>query len=421
MARSVAHQGNEGILPLDYGRVRKRSLSRFVPVSSVSDRQQIESLYCPGSGVLPPVLAGREAESAVLDAFRGKLLSGGSIPRDVVIYGPRGNGKTVLVESFRRACADNGIPDDRFIDTYASSLPSLDLLLQALLPSGIGHGLARRLKDAKSVKALSVQVALGDPKIPTVAEALAARAADGPLVMAVDEAHMLTAEVGRELVNASQAVRKRGLPFFLVLAGTPDLRAKMRMMGATFWGRSERMPVGRLSREATRRALVEPLARFGVAFEREALDLAMADIVDYPYFVQLWGESLTGTKADAQRGTAVSLADAKRASSVFALKRDDYYRDRYEELRSASLLSVAVAVAKVVGHGSSVTREGLAKIVSAELCRAQGLGSDARHPATEEVCERLIEVGYVWWGTQELEPAIPSLMNYVLERDEAES
>ena len=389
-------------------------------MNRVPDRQQIESLYCPGSGVLPPVLAGREAESAVLDAFRGKLLSGDAIPRDVVIYGPRGNGKTVLVERFRRACADKGIPDDRFIDTYASSLSSPNALLQALLPSGMGSGLARRLRDAKSVKALSVQVALGDPRMPTVVEALATRVADGPLVMAVDEAHMLTAEVGRELLNASQAVRKRGLPFLLVLAGTPDLRSKMRMMGATFWGRSERMPVGRLSREATHRALVEPLAKFGIEFETEALDLAMADIVDYPYFVQLWGESLTGTKADTQRGAAVSLADAEQASSVFTLKRDDYYRDRYEELRSASLLEVALAVAKVVRNRSSVTREGLARVVSAELCRAQGLHSEARHPATEEVCEQLIEVGYVWWGTEEVEPAIPSLMSYVIERDEAE-
>ncbi len=57
-----------------------------VPVNSAASRQQIESLYCPGSGVLPPVLAGREAESAVLDAFRGKLLSGAPIPKDEIIY-----------------------------------------------------------------------------------------------------------------------------------------------------------------------------------------------------------------------------------------------------------------------------------------------------------------------------------------------
>ena len=308
------------------------------------------------------------------------------------------------------------MPDHRFIDTYASSLSSLDRLIQALLPSCVCRGLARRLNDAQSVPELSVQATLGGSNFPTIAEALTARAADGPLVMAVDEAHMLTAEVGRELLNASQAVRKRGLPFFLLLAGTPDLRARMRAMGATFWGRSERMPVGRLARAATRRALVEPLAQFGVAFEAEALDLAMTDIVDYPYFVQLWGESLTSTKTDAPRGASVSVDDAERASAAFAVKRDDYYRDRYEELRDGGLLGVATAVARRAQHSPSVTREGLAEIVSAELCSAQGLSSEARHPATEEVCERLIEMGYVWWGAGELEAGIPSLMNYVLER-----
>ncbi len=267
------------------------------------------------------------------------------------------------------------------------------------------------------MQALSVQVALGDPKAPTIVEVLTARAADGPLVMAVDEAHMLTVEVGRELLNASQAARKRGLPFLLLLAGTPDLRAKMRAMGATFWSRSECMPVGRLSRAATRRALVEPLAQFDVTFEADALDLALADIVDYPYFVQLWGESLTGTKADAERGASVSVHDAEQASSVFASKRDDYYRDRYEELRDGNLLGVAVALAKQAHRRTSMTREGFADTVSAELCRAQGLDSEPRHPATEQVCEKLIEVGYVWWGAGELEPGIPSLMNYVLERN----
>jgi len=154
-----------------------------------------------------------------------------------------------------------------------------------------------------------------------------------------------------------------------------------------------------------------------VAVEAKGLDLGVADIVDYPYCVQLWGESLTSTETDASRGAPVTVDDAKRASSVFALKRDDYYRDRCGGLREGGLLDVAASVARLAWRSPPATREDLAKVVSAELCRVQGLGSQARHPATEEVCERLIEVGYVWWGTGELEAGIPSLMNYVLERD----
>ena len=339
----------------------------------------------------------------------------------MIIYGPRGNGKTVLVESFRRACANNGIPDAQFIDTYASSLSNLKAVHDTLLPVSVHGDLVRRLKTAKSVKALSLQISLGDPKKLNVVDALAARLIDGPLVMAVDEAHMLPVEVGRELLNASQAVRKRGLPFFLLLAGTPDIRSKMRKMGATFWGRSEKTPVGRLSSVATRQALTEPLTGFGVTFEAEALELAMQDIVDYPYFVQLWGESLTSTKTDVLDYPIVSVSDAERASAVFALKRNDYYRDRHEELREKGLLEVAAAVSKASLDGTSMTRDGLSRIVSAELLKAQSCSSETRHTATEEVCEQLIEIGYVWQGSGELEPGIPSLMNYVLDRDEPEA
>ena len=390
-------------------------------VRSVADPHKLKSLFRPGSGVLPPVLAGREAEIAALTAFRTDLLNGASIPRDMIIYGPRGNGKTVLVESFRRACANNGIPDAQFIDTYASSLSNIKAVHDTLLPVSMHRDLVRRLKTAKSVRALSVQVSLGDPKQLNVADALAARLIDGPLIMAIDEAHMLSVEVGRELLNASQAVRKRGLPFFLLLAGTPDIRSKMRKMGATFWGRSEKMPIGRLSSVATRQALTEPLTRFGLRFDAEALDLAMHDIVGYPYFVQLWGESLTNTKTDALNHPIVSVNDAGRASAVFGLKRNDYYRDRHEELRERNLLEVATAVSRASLDGTSMTRNSLSRIVSAELSKAQGFSSESRHAATEEVCEQLIEIGYVWQGSGDLEPGIPSLMDYVLDRDESET
>lgn len=388
-------------------------------VRSVPDHQELSSLFRPGSGVPPPVLAGREVEIAALGTFRRDLLNGASIPRDMVIYGPRGNGKTVLIESFRRACVKKGLPEQQFIDTYASSLSTLESLHNALLPASMRRDLIRRLKTAKSVRALSVQISLGDPKTQNIVDALAARLASGPLIMAVDEAHMLSVEVGRELLNVSQAVRKRGLPFFLLLAGTPDIRSKLQEMGATFWDRSEKVPVGRLSPAATRRALTEPLTGFGVTFEAAALDLAMRDMVGYPYFVQLWGESLTSTKADALSRRIVSVNDAERASAMFALKRDDFYRNRHDELRKRNLLDVAAAVSKASLYGASpMTRDGLSRTVSAELARTRGRGPEIRHAETEQVCEQLIEIGYVWQGSGDMEPGIPSLMNYVLDRDE---
>lgn len=53
--------------------------------------------FKPGFGGMPPHLAGRQEEQ---DLFRGLLTdmeNGEPLASDVVLYGPRGNGKTVLL------------------------------------------------------------------------------------------------------------------------------------------------------------------------------------------------------------------------------------------------------------------------------------------------------------------------------------
>jgi len=66
-------------------------------------------LFRPGRGVMPPKLAGREAaldEMAVLLNDISKL--GRAPAGDAVLYGPRGNGKTVLLSAFEKQCAEAG-------------------------------------------------------------------------------------------------------------------------------------------------------------------------------------------------------------------------------------------------------------------------------------------------------------------------
>ena len=49
-----------------------------------------------GDGGLPPYLAGREHEQDLCRAFMSRLRLGRPPPREIVFYGPRGNGKTAL-------------------------------------------------------------------------------------------------------------------------------------------------------------------------------------------------------------------------------------------------------------------------------------------------------------------------------------
>lgn len=51
----------------------------------------------PGQGNIPPYLAGRESERAALQGQLAKLAGRKSPGTSVVLHGPRGNGKTVLL------------------------------------------------------------------------------------------------------------------------------------------------------------------------------------------------------------------------------------------------------------------------------------------------------------------------------------
>ena len=50
-----------------------------------------------GPGGLPPYLAGRGSVQAACRAFVAEVRRGRPPPREIVLYGPRGNGKTALL------------------------------------------------------------------------------------------------------------------------------------------------------------------------------------------------------------------------------------------------------------------------------------------------------------------------------------
>ena len=67
-----------------------------------------QRVFTPGTGAAPPALTGREREQAVLKQCLADLLGGEAPPHDVALMGPRGNGKTVLLNWFDRACRETG-------------------------------------------------------------------------------------------------------------------------------------------------------------------------------------------------------------------------------------------------------------------------------------------------------------------------
>ena len=367
-----------------------------------------QRLFTPGSGATPPALTGREPEQAVLNRCLADLAGGASPPHDVVLTGPRGNGKTVLLNWFKTAC------EDRKLDVVAltpDEIPNRAALIAALSPRTWRSKLMPRKVGVAAVG--SVEWAASAEAPDNLARQLSVRCRKKAVAVLLDEAHTLDPEVGRTLLNASQKVRGEA-PFLLVLAGTPGLPAHLGTMNASFWSRlgQGRLGIGRLGEAAAREALVEPLAAHGTGIDADALDTVSEDSQCYPYFIQLWGEALWERHL-ATSATLLTAAHVAEARPDVAARMTDYYQERYRELEAGGLLPAAAALAPVFRAAADATASD--HEVDAALATT---GADAA--ARLAAREALNRLGYVWCPPGQLPPVtwsagIPSLMAHVLD------
>ncbi len=367
-----------------------------------------QRLFAPGDGATPPALTGREREEAVLQRCLDDLLRGTSPPHNVVLTGPRGNGKTVLLNWFEQACRDHGRDVD-VVNLTPNDIPTRDALIDVLAPR---PGLAKLLPRKLGVAAVgSVEWAPPSGGVQNLRAKLIARCRKKPFAVLLDEAHTLDLGVGRVLLNASQQVRANA-PFLLVLAGTPGLAAHLGAMSVSFWSRLDegRLGIGLLSDAAARAALVEPLATHGASLDADALDAVVDDSQRYPYFIQVWGRALWQQRLTA--GVArLTAAHVDAARPEVAAKVTDYYQERYRELETRGLLPAAVAVAPLFQAGATASDHA----IDAALATT---GADAA--ARLAAREALHRLGYIWSPPGQLPPVvwiagIPSLMTHVLD------
>jgi len=348
---------------------------------------------------------------ALCRALLGDLRDGLAPSRDLVLHGPRGNGKTALLVWLQQEAAAYAGVD--VLSLTPAGMPDETKLVERLLPASWWRRFA---PGQVSVQGITWRPGRRDP--PPLDEALAARVRKAPLLLLIDEAHTLDVAVGRALLNAGQQVGRR-LPFLLVLAGTPNLRAHLNAMDATFWNRADRRPIGRLDGPATAAALRNPLRSDAIEIDDDALAHIVRDSHGYPYFVQLWGQAVWRRSAGAippgaAPGTAeerrITLAAVTAARPAVDREKNNYYLDRYEELETLRLLPVARTVAEAFDTFP------LLNDVQLETAIRRGLDATPGSDPTEAK-NMLRNVGYVWRPDAKplWEPGIPSLMDYVRE------
>ena len=366
---------------------------------------EVPGPFRPGAGRLPPYLAGREEEQALFRSRLSLLDRGASTPSEIILYGPRGNGKTALLT---------------WVEAVATPSYAVDVV--RLTPSKIRTGLqlAERLLPDHWWKAIKPDtVALrgltwrpgADARPPEADQVLAARASKRGLLLLLDEAHTLDPRVGQELLNAAQEVGQAA-PFQLVLAGTPNLRAHLRTMSASFWNRGHRVRIGRLDESAAADAIRLPLKSEDTSISEEALAHIVSESHGYPYFLQLWGSTLWNRAYADPSAPSQCLTDADTAAcqSIFESEKHDYYADRYDELEDAGLLGVARSVADLFTERQQVRPQEVMTAVR----RTPGFDDAKKAFAARTTLGHL---GFLWQttGSPDWEPGIPSLMDYIRE------
>ena len=354
-------------------------------------------VFAPGTGASPPALTGREQQQAVLSRCLSNLTRGEAPPHDIVMVGPRGNGKTVLLNWFAEACRKVSVNVTKVVPSF---VPTESALASRLLPPGrLGRLLPKRAPLAATYD---------------WEDRLIHRCRRKPIAMLVDEAHTLDLEVGQILLNVSQDVRRKA-PFVLVLAGTPGLLAHLDEMNASFWHRLGEglLGIDLLGDAAAREALVKPLAERNVSIDADTLDSVIEHSQRYAYFVQLWGEALWNQRI-ATGDTQLTTGHVEAAWPTVEKRTTDYYERRYRELEAEGLLPAALAIAPLFDDGTDA--KATDRNVDAALA-AIGADASTRLAAREE----LNRLGFIWCPPGQLPPeawrvGIPSLVRYVVDR-----
>ena len=362
--------------------------------------------FRPGAGAKPPLLAGRDRELAVADRKLAELAVGRTPSQGILFWGPRGNGKTALLDRIATMARGRGMRAERL---PVPALRSDDRLVRDLQERG---GLHDSRVTGVQIAGVGATSRPADPtsSIPALLRVWIT-AVGSPLVILMDEAHTISLDAGMSLFDAVQQTGATTPPFLLVVAGTPGVRARLRDAGTFTERQFERIPIGRLDPAATREGLRQPASDSGHPFRRKALELLAAASQDYPFFVQLLGSAAwdaaqeTGEGVISEDAARRGIANARRPVWVF-------YADRFAEARRRGIHSALTPLASSIQAAGGALREGALEAVLVGAARRCVGDLDAA-----QLWSHLEDLGILWEVRDAIwEIGIPSFGDYVQDR-----
>ncbi len=339
------------------------------------------SVYSPGAGHQPPVLAGRDDLIRDWELVVNDVLAGGRVhARDLLLLGPRGIGKTVALTRLGQVAEAAGyaVIDlqavrgqvtliDSLLDHAEEQLQSRDSPWQAvrrhveslrvnLMAFGVGGGVEVARRPAADHAAAPGRIArlLAD-----LAAAMGEkRGGRGGVLVSIDELQVATPD---DLVLLAAALQRLNVnhPDAHVLfaaSGLPYTREALNTAGVTHPERlftAVLLPVV-LEPNDARRAIVEPALARGVVWQPQAVDQVLELTNGYPAHLQLFADA-TWRLAE---GPQITVDDVRGASArVVSSLTDGTFDPRWSSLpdRQREYLA-ALAVHGGVASAAAMSR-----------------------------------------------------------------
>ncbi len=382
--------------------------------------------FVPGFGRLPPYPGSHRAAERHLKDVRAMLTAEQPDVMGTFMYGPRGTGKTALLRRFRQTFRVR--PEPTILLTLSASTvateegmrralfrPTVEMTGQAeaktetaAMPTSIDkakqwvRGWLKQFSrphfdlirdiDSLQPKDLHLSVGVGSvtlalPEHPDRSEAESLLRLGGPVLITLDEAHMVAPDALRILLNAVQEAADR-ISVALVLAGTPDLKDVLRETRATYALRGKKLPIGRLKQEDAVAVIEHPLQDTDISVNRDAVQHLVQSASCYPFFLQLCGQE--AFDAVQRSGTMhFGTDECRMATNMGETARTDHYAGLLDEFVEEGEPNIARHVALAFSqHGNNMTTMQLKRLLD---------GMDSSR--TSERWRFLKHKGFIWEGT----------------------
>lgn len=310
--------------------------------------------YATGSDESPKYLAGRDdiLEAASLQI---KALAANYQNRSIVLYGLRGVGKTVLLNSIESIAEGEGVlvrhieveekkgliaPLASACCSLSSSLNKIELVKSKLdqirnlftsltlsIDAEDGSLSFGFNEDVLGTSLASSRNLSGDFTDILVVLGKYAQAAGASILIGIDELQYAQKEELEALACALHRVTQLGLPVMFCCAGLPKL---LKMLGEakTY---SERqfnfVKIDSLPRDKAVEAIVRPAQKLDVHYSDEAVDAIIDYTEGYPYFIQ----ELCSTIWTSSDSRCVSLETVLECTSLTDIRLDEgFFSFRYD-------------------------------------------------------------------------------------------